>query len=353
VAGLYQKRVERETMAWGWGAGAHVVGGYIDPDGPSASRGLLLDVSADVEARFYTGQLYGVGKGAGAVQLNYVADIDDNPDNTLKDTRFAADLQVAIGGGYGRVLDVGAAIRVRRLARTLEAARALGKRIDAATARRLQLTWWALRGERSTYEALVRTVAILRDAGILLGEPDAGLSYEILNVLRDSQLFLRPAGLDAQLVFGEGYLQRPDQPTPNESGRVEQVLAQASYGAQLDDDKLELSGRAYAWLRLFAPEDQPSPWSAGAHARLRRFTYGDHGDPLGALDVSGDVRFSDDDLMTSQIGQRISGQLGFTWWLNAASGFRLAASVAEDRGELFLGAELTASYGLLDGTFAR
>ncbi|HEY0481540.1 MAG TPA: HEAT repeat domain-containing protein [Kofleriaceae bacterium] len=354
VAGQYQKRIERETMAWGMDLGAHVVAGYVNPDGPAVTRGLQLDVTADGEIRFYSGRVYGIGRAAGATQLNYISDVDPgNANNTLKDTRFTADLQVALGGGYGRVLDVGAAIRVRRLARTLEAARALGRPIDPAIARRLQLTWWALRGERSTYRALVATVAILREAGILLGEPDAGLSYEILAVLRDSQLLLRPSGLDVQLAFGEGYLQRPDQPPSNESGRVEQVLASAAYGAQLDDDKLELSGGGYARLRLFAPDDQPSPWAVGASARLRRFTYGDHGDPLGALDVSGVLQISDDDVMNSQIGQRLSGQLGFTWWLNAASGIRLAASVGEDRGALFLGAELTATYGLLDGTFAR
>src|SRR6185503_11620698 len=166
IAGLYQKRIERETMAWGLDAGAHVVAGYINPEGRSLTRGAQVDITVDGEARFYSGAVYGIGRGAAASQVNYVSDVDAaNPDNTLKDTRFTADLQVAIGGGYGRVIDVGAAIRVRRLARTLDAARALGKSIDAVTARRLQLTWWSLRGERSTYRALVATVAILRDAG--------------------------------------------------------------------------------------------------------------------------------------------------------------------------------------------
>jgi hypothetical protein len=354
VAGQYQKRIEREAMAWGLDAAAHVVGGYINPDGDAATRGLQIDAAADGEARFYAGKLYGIGRAAADAQVNYVSDVDAaNPNNTLKDTRFSADLQIAVGGGYGRVLDVGAAIRVRRLARTLDAARALGRPIDPSTARRLQLTWWALRGERSTYRALVATVAILREAGILLGEPDAGLSYEILNVLRDSQLYLRPSGLDLQIAFGEGYLKRPDQPPPTEHGRVEQLLAQTSYGAQLDDDKLELSGGATARLRLFAPDDQPSPWALGATARARRFTYGEHGDPFGALDISAEVLLSNDDLMTSQTGQRITGQLGFTYWLNPASGVRLAASLGEDRGAIVFGAQLTATYGLLDGTFAR
>ena len=65
------------------------------------------------------------------------------------------------------------------------------------------------------------------------------------------------------------------------------------------------------------------------------------------------LQISNDDLMNSQIGQRLTGQLGFTWWLNPASGVRLAATIGEDRGAIVFGAELTATYGLLDGTFAR
>jgi hypothetical protein len=289
--------------------------------------------------------------------------------NQRKDTRAHADIQVALGGGYGRVLDVGGAIRVRRLARTLDAARALGKQIDAATAKRLQLAWWSLRGESSTYPALVATVAILREAGVLLGEPDAGLTYEILNVLRDTQLYVRPSGLDVQLAFGEGYLIRPafdpmdpgTSPAPIEDGRVEQLLVSAGYGQQLQDDKAELSGTAFARLRLFAPDTQPSPWALGATARLRRFTYGEHGDPLGAFDVAGTLTLSDDgcsveDEMnnncTNSAAMRLEGQLGFSLWPNQASAIRLAATVAADSGELFIGASLAATYGLLDATFA-
>src|SRR6185312_16235024 len=155
----------------------------------------------------------------------------------------------------------------------------------------------------------------------------------------------------AQLAFGEGYLDRPDN--NSESGRDEQLLALAGYGAQLDDDKLEITGNAYARLRLFAPDMQPAPWAAGASARMTRFTYGEHGDPFGALDLGADVMLSSDDLMNSDKELRITGELGFNYWLNQASGIRLAGQVAEDNGALFLGAQLTATYGLLDGTFAR
>jgi hypothetical protein len=350
IAGSYQRRVEKEKMAYGYDASAHVISGVINPDGTAQQRGAEVVAQGDGEARFYAGHIYGVGKAVGALQMNYVSDVD-NDGNAVKFTHTYGDLQIALGGGYGRVVDVGAAIRVRRLSRALDANRALGKPIDAATSKKLQLTWWALRGERTTYRALVATVAVLREAGILLQEPDAGLTYEILNVLRDTQLYVRPSGFDAQLTFGEGYLDRPFDNTA--SGRVEQLLANAGYALQLDEDKLQVVGNAYIQARLFAPDNEPSPWAAGSSWAMTRFAYGEHGDPFGALDISANVMLSDDGGMMSQTQLRVAGELGFTYWINQAGGLRLAGQVAEDRGALFLGASLQATYGLLDGTFAR
>ena len=360
VAGSYQKRVERPQFAYGYDASAHVVAGYINPDGRAQSRGAQIDVTADGEARVYSGQFYGVGKLVGSSQMNYEADTSADPANNpdVKNTSLLADFQVAVGPGYGRLLDVGAAIRVRRLSRALATAHALGKPIDPATARALELTWWGLRGERSAYPQLVATVKTLREAGILLGEPDAGLTYEILNVLRDTQLFVRPQGFDAQVLFGEGYLKRPDDPMI-ESGRVEQLLANVGYGQQLDDDTLEIAGTAYARLRVLAPDGAPTPWAVGATASMRKFTYGEHGDPFGMFDLTGGIGVSNDGIPAtgggapaSKAQQQISGQLGFTFLLNQVSGVRLAATITEDTGEIFIGATLQATYGFLDGTFA-
>ncbi len=364
VAGRYAHRVERENMAWGFDTSAHVVAGFINPSGRAQTRGTLVDLAGTGEARFYSGKIYGVGKAAVGTQISYINFKDGNdPGNDQNDTRFTGDVQLALGGGYGRVVDVGGAIRVRRLSRTLDANKALGKPIDNATARKLQLTWWALRRERSSYRALIATIAILREAGILLVEPDAGLTYEILNVLHDTQLFERPSGLDIQLAFGEGYLRRPDDngggpPVSGEEGRVEQLLVSAGYGNQLADDTLELSGTAYARYRLFADEnDQPTPWFAGAVARARRFTYGEHGDPFGAIDLSVDARISRDGSIQGNqegdLGTRLAGELGFTYWLNQASGVRLAGTVAIEGRELFFGASLEATYGFLDTTFSN
>ncbi len=363
VEAFYLKKLDAETRAYTIDGNSHLVAGIVNPDGRGVTRGATFNTRLAGEARFYSNQLYGVGKAAGALSIQYLGYVDAmDPNNDIKDSTTQADLQIALGGGYGRVVDVGSAIRVRRLSRILDDARALGKPIDAATAKKLQLTWWALRKERSDFRALIATVAVLREAGILLGEPNAVITYEILTVLRDTNLFMRPSGFDAQLVVGEGYLKRPKDDAGNCNlicGRVEQVIASAGYGAQLDDDKMELSGDAYARYRLFADGDagEPSPWAVGVTGRMRRFTYGEHGEPFGVLDLTGDIAASSngsaDMNNPSDKALRIMGELGFTYIINQASGIRVAAQLAEDSGTLFFGASLEATYGFLDGSYAR
>jgi hypothetical protein len=90
---------------------------------------------------------------------------------------------------------------------------------------------------------------------------------------------------------------------------------------------------------------------------MRRFTYGEHGDPFGVFDLRGDLALSSDGNPDpndpSDKALRISGQLGFTYVLNQASGIRLAGEVAADQGTIYLGATLQATYGLLDGVYSR
>jgi hypothetical protein len=262
LAAAYERRVEEERRTLAWGGDAHVVAGYVNPDGDGSNRGAVVTAQAHGEARFYSGQLYGIGQALTGFQMTYLSidRADPNADDT-KDARLSADLSVALGGGYGRVLDIGAQLRVRRLARALEANRALGRPIDAETARQLQSAWWALRGARSARRLLTSTVAILRKAGVLLGEPDAGLTYELLAVLRDGQLADRPSGLDAWLGFGEGFLLREDDPAVPE-GRVEQLVARARFGKQSEDTLTDLSAEGFGRLAVFTG-DAPAPWALG------------------------------------------------------------------------------------------
>ena len=93
---------------------------------------------------------------------------------------------------------------------------------------------------------------------------------------------------------------------------------------------------------------------------MRRFTYGDHGDPFGALDLTGDRRerpttarrCRHDAQRHRGCGSRASSA-SRTWHEPGVGHARSPRQLAEDGGELFLGATLEATYGLLDGTFAE
>jgi hypothetical protein len=351
LSAAYDRRVEEERRVLAWGGDAHVVAGYVNPDGDGANRGAVVTAEAHGEARFYSGKLFGIGQALTGFQMTYLSidRADPNADDT-KDVRLSADLSVALGGGYGRTLDIGAQLRVKRLARALEANRALGRPIDAETARQLQATWWALRGARSARQLLTATVAVLRKAGILLGEPDAGLTYEMLAVLRDGQLVDRPSGFDAWLGFGEGFLLREEDPAVAD-GRVEQLVARARFGKQSEDTLTDLAAEGFARLAVFTG-DEPAPWALGVTARARRFTYGEYGDPIGAFDLGAEAGLSSDDRDETSVGIRLAAELGFTWQLNLASQVRVSAKLVDDAGELSFVGAFEARYGLLDGAFA-
>ncbi len=352
VQGAYERRVDKEKMAWGWGGSAHVLAGYLNPDGPASSRGAEIDLTAHGDVRTYmTPDIYATAQIEGTHQTTYVNAVDDNG-NATRDVRFSTEVIGGVGVGYGRVLDVGSLVRVRRLAAILEANRALGRPIDPATAKKLQSAWWALRGTRSLHPVLVATVAILRESGVLLGEPDAGLTYELLEVLRDGQLDGRLEGLDVSFVFGEGYLAREDHPMIDH-GRVEQVLLQGTFGKQLPGDTSDVAATFFAKARVFADMNAPAPYATGLTGTVRQFFYGDHADPTGALDFDVTVGASSDDTNNSRFGWLLGGDLGWTFRPNRSSWLRLAANAKLDSGEAFFGATLQASYGLVTGAFAR
>ena len=299
VAARYAKRVERETDGVGRRRAARTSSPASSTPRAARRRAARRSiVDGGGEARFYRGKLYGVGKAAAGVadQLHLARRRRRSERRLQGHAARYADLQVALGGGYGRVLDVGGAIRVRRLSRTLDAARALGKPIDAATARRLQLTWWALRGERSSYPRAGRD---RRDPA--RGRHPARRARRRADATRSSPCCATRsctcgrAASTCRSSFGEGYLLRPDRWTTIRRRRSTSAAASSSCSrrrataSSSHDDKTEISGTAFARLRLFAPDDQPSPWAVGATARLRRFTYGEHGDPFGALDVAATI----------------------------------------------------------------
>lgn len=352
VAAEYVRTIDYAKKAYRYGGDAELAGGAIDFDGAdSASRVGALSVEVNAEARFYTGggTWYGaLGAALGGSTL--IAKIDRPPNNNggqnTDELRISADGHAMLGAGYGRVLDMGEALRLRRIELLLEKAGQLGRPIAPDLAERIMRAWWTLRGERGTHDRLVVTVTMLREAGVLLGEPDASTTYKILQVLEDGALDHRPSGLDITFGVAESYLVR-DEDIPVEDGRIESVLLSARYGRQASDGTSEIVGEGFGRYRILAPDGSESPLSIGAVGAWRRYVYSDNMDLSGALEIGGEIAASKTGADFNLAG-RLGAFVGWQWIPSRASRFRLTANVALESEELFFGATFEATYGLLD-----
>jgi len=274
----------------------------------------------------------------------------------LSEVYFGLDAGVAVGGGFGRLLEIGEAIRIRRIEAMLRRNRALGRPITGDLAERLLRTWWALRGEQGAHRRLTATIAILREAGVLLGEPDASLTYQILQILLDGQLQRRPSGLDIQLGVAEAYLVRDDV-LPVEDGRIESLFANARFGRQSGSGENEIIGQATARYRILPEEDDgmgvpdPTPWAVVAQATWRNYFYNTWSDPIGALEIGAEVGASTDGFENSDVASRVGGSVGWLFSPNRASQLRIAGQGRLESEEIFVGAVFEARYGFLDAVF--
>jgi hypothetical protein len=349
LAARYERTHDTPSRGIRYGGDGALVAGVVDyPGDGSSSRAAVLAAGGDAEARFYVsgGELYGLVQGAAQLSFAYNRTVYSGP-TFVNNKRFNADLHAGIGVGRGRVLEVGEALRLRRIEKVLEDARMLGRPITGDLAERVLRTWWALRDEQGAHRRLTATVAILREAGVLLGEPDASTTYKILQVLLDGQLDRRPSGLDVRLAVAESYLIR-DSDTNLEDGRIETLLVAARYGQQTATGEHELVGEAFARYRILGDDGDPTPWAAAASAAWRRYAYSEHFDPIGALEIAGQVGASKDGFDSSRVATRVAGRVGWLWSPNRASRFRLAGHLALESGTLFVGATFEAVYGLLD-----
>ena len=251
-------------MAWGYDVDAHVVAGLINPHGRAQSRAAPRSTRrGDGEARFYSRpDATASARRRPRSRSTTSSDVDPNDRTDIKDTRFTADLQVAIGGGYGRVLDVGARDPrppARAHARRRARARQADRRRDRAEAP-------ARRGGRCAasarrYRALTsRPSRSCARPASCSASPTRGSPTRSSTCCATASCSLRPSGFDVQVAIGEGYLApaRRDGRSGRERARPRRAAARArrATAAQLQDDKLEVSGTAYARYRLFAPDDR-------------------------------------------------------------------------------------------------
>lgn len=351
----YERIRERERLGLDLSVDAGVAGGTIDfPGGGSASRFAVIDVRGRAEARAYFGPqaifaLAALDLGAATTYIRVNRPIMGGDTNV---TRVGLDATITVGGGFGRVLERGDEIRLRRIEKALRDGRVLGRKITKDLAEKILAMWWSLRGEISTHKQLVATVSMLRDAGVLLEEPSASTTYEILRILEDGQLASRPDGLQVALGISETLITRDDD-LGLEEGRIENVIARARYGLQRPDGENEIVGQGAARYRILANQDDgdPTPWVAVASAAYRRYMYNDTFDPVGALELGAELGASDDGNDGDSVAGRVGGRIGWLFALSRFSRVRIAGEMAIEAGEIFIGASLEAAYGFIDVSF--
>ncbi len=348
----YLRIREKKSMALRYEGRGSLIAGVVNFRGDDSSARLIsTNAGGSAQARFYTasGKWFGLGSASGLIGFDYLRIKRPGGGNITNEKFLSAELGLAIGGGYGRIYNYGEAMRVQRLEAVLRERKMLGRAIGPDLAERIMRAWWELRNEQGFHDRLVATVAQLREAGVLLGEPSAGATYAILQVLRDGQLSQRQRGLQVHLAVGESYLVR-DEDLSLEDGRVESVVSRLRYGRQNTDGDQELVVDAFARYRILADDadGDPTPWAVAGEAHWRDYHYGDNLDPIGALDIGVTAGASDDGFDGAELAAGVGGSVGWLWVPSRASRFLLAGQARFESSEVFLGVVFEGQYGLID-----
>tara|TARA_R110002073_G_scaffold24260_5_gene81971 strand:+ start:13266 stop:14990 length:1725 start_codon:yes stop_codon:yes gene_type:complete len=349
----YLRIRERKSMALRFEGRGDLVSGIVNYEGDdSSSRLASVNLAGAAQARFYegSGRFFGIGSAGALLGFDHLRVNRPGNDNTSTKNLLSGEFDVFLGAGYGRILDKGEALRVRRLASVLEGRKLLGRPISPDLGERIMRAWWMLRSEIGYHDRLVATVSLLREAGVLLGEPDAGTSYALLQVLSDGQLSHRKEGLQIHAGLGESVLFRDDD-LGLEEGRIETVSTVASYGRQNLEGDSEVRAEGVARYRVLAEEDEASPWAALGSIHWRDYHYGKNFDPIGALDLGVNAGVSKDGLEDSELATRVGGSIGWLWIPSRASRFRVAAEGRLESSEMFLGVTFEGRYGLIDAGY--
>jgi hypothetical protein len=361
----YHRGLEEPKLGYSFDASVALAGGAEDRNGDLSNTGsyaLVGSTVGETELRFYLAGPSGfflhaagdLGLGGSAITVESTLGED------FKEFVPSIDAGLALGAGYGRTLDVGAKLRAERVERVLRRARLLGRPINADVANRLETAWWDARDELGFRRALVATIQILKEAGVLLTDPDPTATYEILRVLEDGQLDGRLDGWDARLGVAELVAGRDNVVGDDvfDFHREEVAVARGAFGKQLPGALAEIVGQLRAVYRLGGGSQQyPGYWAAEADVAWRRYFYGDVWDPRGALELGVTVGASDrntnegdgDDVGASRAA---SLRIGYLMIFSRASRLAATTTLRYEGHDVFFGLGLSGSWALSDASYA-
>ncbi|MCA9668953.1 MAG: hypothetical protein KC503_25335, partial [Myxococcales bacterium] len=270
------------------------------------------------------------------------------PAATEKRFNFNANVSIGGGPGYGRIIDIGQRIRLRRLAWVLRKAGLLAGEIDQLVGNKIIAAWYALRNNIGNFQQLGHTLRILRKAGLLTRAVDAATAYRLVRILDDPQLYDRKDGIMLRAGYGYARTLRKDAD--------DTTMAFAYATAELQR-QLGTTRAIGGTLRFFYNNwGTPDTYSVDVAGHYDWYFYNRAFDPLGALGV--DARFSLNNqpggaFDNGGVGWRASGGLSYTRFFNRGSLVRLTASGGVDTNQPFFMLHLEARYGLVRGSFVN
>ena len=260
-------------------------------------------------------------------------------------TAFSARLSIALSVGYGRILDIGPRLRLRRAERVLRRAKLLdGTAIDATASRKIMAAWYRLRNTVGTYAKLGYTLRILRNAGLLKETVDPATAYRLVRILDDPQLIGRRSGLITRLGYGYARTLVKDA----DDADLGFLFGDITYTRQQGTTR-EFGGKArFFWSHI----GEPDTYNVNATAFYNWYLYNRAFDPLGAIGATLTAGISNQPgagFSDGGVGYEVLAGGSYTRIFNRGTRISATAQVGGGRRGAVVLVGLEARYGVAQG----
>ena len=200
------------------------------------------------------------------------------------DTKNLLFISPSVGLGYGRVLNLGPAVRLRKIIRYLSDRGILSGPLPHEVGNKILLHWYALKNELGYYKHLAYTIKILKSSGLLKKPLTFENAYAVTQMIKDSQLDQRDSGWLVAAV-----LNIPTDVLDDESTSWLGSFLAANFSRPLGEDQaFTLKGLLHF---DFGVLDSRNPWMIlSIKPQYSRYLYSDYLDPLGAFQVNATLK---------------------------------------------------------------
>jgi hypothetical protein len=283
--------------------------------------------------------------------------LDFGATGTMDDRRLAFASTISVGGGpaYGRMFDVGAKLRLRRLQIVMKKAGLLSGHIDRAVGDQLITAWYQLRNRVGSFWQLGYTLDILNRAGLLSAKEgiDPATLYRVIRILDDPQLLNRREGM----MFRLGYGYARNFVRNGSDADLGFVYLTGEHAWQIGTTRaLESSLRFY-----YEHITDPHLYGLTGKAGFVQYLYNPSYDPLGALSAFVSVGFNNQPGPTSStntpngwsgLGYQVMAGGSYARIFNRGTEISLAAQLGVQSGAPLFLVSLAAKYGVVYGAIS-